>query len=500
MIVIFVLGYACIALEHSLHIDKAAMALALGAIMWVFLAVGKDAAFPFAAAEWAKYSKTFLDAHPGADVPSFIDWLTEVPLVHYLGEVAQILFFLLGAMAVVELIDIHGGFRVITDRIRTRKKIALLWLIGSITFCLSAVLDNLTTSIVMVALLRKLIADKQERWVFAGVIILAANAGGAWSPIGDVTTIMLWVANKFTSAAIIAKTILASVVSIVVPLGILSFFSKGEVRRPDEDSGENGTDATDGTDSHAGAPEPIEATPAQRLLVLTLGLAVLLFVPVFKALTHLPPYLGVLGGLSLLWIVTGFMHKSKVKGNENPLTVNSVLKRIDTPSVLFFLGILMAVNALQSGGQLSALSGVLNDVPLAGDNKYYLITVLIGILSSVVDNVPLVAGAMGMYAGEFPKNHWFWTFLAYCAGTGGSILIIGSAAGVMVMGMLKINFIWYLKRVSTLALVGYLAGAAAYIVQERIFPDRDAVVAPVESEHVAMKWDSAAAAGDHVRK
>ena len=416
MIVVFVIGYICIALEHPLGINKSATALLLGTLMWVFGIV----------------------------------LLPELPhglLLEHLGDVAEILFFLMGAMTIVEIIDVHEGFGMITDRINTTKKVSLLWIIGLLTFVMSAVLDNLTTSIVMVALLRKLIADKKERWFFAGIVILAANAGGAWSPIGDVTTIMLWIGSKISSANIIMHTLLASLVSLIVPLVILSFTMKGNVSRPK---------------SHDVSCHTYRLSQQEKNLIFFLGVGFLLFVPVFKTLTHLPPYLGMLGGLGVLWMVAGFMHKRRPESDCDYLSVNNILKRVDTPSILFFLGILMAVNALQSCGQLGMLSASLDAIPMEEPGKYYVITTIIGILSAIVDNVPLVAGAMGMY--EFPMDHYFWEFLAYAAGTGGSILIIGSAAGVAVMGMEKIDFIWYLKKISWLALLGYLAGCITYIV------------------------------------
>jgi Na+/H+ antiporter NhaD/arsenite permease-like protein len=419
MIVVFVIGYACIALEHPLHINKSATALLLGTCMWV-LGV--------------------------AYLPEAQD-----SLVEHLGEVAEILFFLMGAMTIVEIVDVHEGFRIITDKINTTKKTSLLWIIGLITFFMSAALDNLTTSIVMIALLRKLISDKHDRWFFAGIIILAANAGGAWSPIGDVTTIMLWIAGKVSASHIILTTFLASAVSIVVPMLILSFTMKGNVSRP----------AVDTQSAHR-----VHLSSTERNLIFFLGVGALLFVPIFKTITHLPPYLGMLGGLGILWIVTGFMHKRRSESDLNRLSVNNILSRIDTPSILFFLGILMAVNALQTCGQLGMLSASLDNIPMEEPGKYYLITGIIGVLSSIVDNVPLVAGAMGMY--DFPIDHYFWAFLAYAAGTGGSILIIGSAAGVAVMGMEKIDFIWYLKKISWLALIGYLAGCIVYILQENL--------------------------------
>ncbi|MDR3235635.1 MAG: sodium:proton antiporter NhaD [Prevotellaceae bacterium] len=420
MIVVFVIGYMCIALEHSLHINKSATALFLGTLMWV------------------------LGIHYMPEA--------HVHLAEDLGEVAEILFFLLGAMTIVEIVDVHGGFRIITDKISTTKKSTLLWVIGSLTFFMSAALDNLTTSIVMIALLRKMIDDKHDRWFYAGIVILAANAGGAWSPIGDVTTIMLWIAGKFTSGHIIAVTFLPSAVSLIIPILVLSFVMKGHVSRPKATA-----DA---------AAYSLQITNKERNLVFFLGIGALLFVPVFKMLTHLPPYLGMLGGLAVLWIVTGFIHKGRSDDDIDHLSVNNILTRIDTPSILFFLGILMAVNALQECGHLAMLSASLDKIPLDEPNKYYLITVIIGALSSIVDNVPLVAAAIGMY--DFPTNHYFWEFLAYAAGTGGSILIIGSAAGVAVMGLEKINFIWYLKKISWLAMLGYLAGAGAYILQNKL--------------------------------
>lgn len=423
MIVVFVIGYACIALEHPLGINKTATALLLGTLMWVFLTYMEP---PIA----------YIDHH----------------LLEHLGETAEILFFLLGAMTIVEIVDTHGGFSMITDKINTRKKSTLLWIISILTFFMSAVLDNLTTSIVMVALLRKLIADKHDRWFYAGMVILAANAGGAWSPIGDVTTIMLWVAGKISAGNIIAMAFLPSLLSMLVPLLILSFTMKGNVNRPE---------ASNNSSCHA------DLSTRQKSLVFFMGVGALLFVPVFKTVTHLPPYLGMLGGLGLLWIVTEIMHRRDPKCQIERLTITNILTRIDTPSILFFLGILMAVAALQTGGQLGVLSASLDSIPMEEPNKYYFITVIIGLLSAIVDNVPLVAGAMGMY--NFPMDHYFWEFLAYAAGTGGSILIIGSAAGVAVMGMEKIDFIWYLKKISWLALVGYLVGCLVYILQRAIF-------------------------------
>ncbi len=441
MIVVFVIGYACIALEHPLRVNKSATALLLGTLMWVLFVMGDPASYPV----FSSFQE-YLSTNPAA---SFASWIVPGPLLHHLGEVAEILFFLLGAMTIVEIVDTHEGFRIITDKIQTTKKTTLLWIISILTFFMSAVLDNLTTSIVMVALLRKLIADKNDRWFYAGMVILAANAGGAWSPIGDVTTIMLWIGGKISVGNIILTTFLPSLVSMLIPLIILSFTMKGHVNRPLEQTDSDGK---------------CEITQTQRNVIFFLGVGALLFVPVFKTVTHLPPYLGMLGGLGILWVVTEILHRNRPEHESGRLTVASILRKIDTPSILFFLGILMAVAAMQTCGQLSMLSASLDQIPMEEPNKYYLITTIIGILSSIVDNVPLVAGAMGMY--DFPMDHYFWEFLAYAAGTGGSILIIGSAAGVAVMGMEKIDFIWYLKKISWLALVGYLAGCVVYILQQ----------------------------------
>ncbi len=439
MIILFVIGYTCIALEHPLHINKSATALLLGTLMWVCLVMADPSIMPV-----FPDFQAYLNEHPDS---IFAAWLSHGPLLEHLGEVAEILFFLLGAMTIVELVDTHEGFRIITDKINTRKKTSLLWIISFITFFMSAVLDNLTTSIVMVALLRKLIADKHDRWFYAGMVILAANAGGAWSPIGDVTTIMLWIAGKVSAGNIIVMTFMASLVSMIVPLLILSFSMKGEVKRP-ESHNERGPKIPNG----------------QRNLIFIVGIGALLFVPVFKTITHLPPYLGMLGGLGVLWVITEIIHKKKPENEKGYYSVTAILRKVDTPSILFFLGILMAVAALQTCGHLGMLSASLDTIPMQEPGKYYLITAIIGVLSSIVDNVPLVAGAMGMY--DFPMDHYFWEFLAYAAGTGGSILIIGSAAGVAVMGMEKIDFIWYLKRISLLALIGYLAGCAVFILQK----------------------------------
>ncbi len=435
MILVFILGYAAIALEHPLKVNKSASALFLAVSLWVLLVIGGENILVNPGSLKAYLSHT-------AD-GSFFDWISHHVLIEHLGEISEILFFLLGAMTIVELVDSHEGFRIITDKIKTTRKVKLLWITSVITFFLSAILDNLTTSIVMVALLRKLIADKKERWFFAGMVIVAANSGGAFSPIGDVTTIMLWIGGHVTTVNIIAKTFISSALSMVAPLALLSITMKGTVHRPVYAKKEPGNEST---------------TTAERNTVFFLGVGSLIFVPVFKTLTHLPPYIGILLGLSVLWIVTEIMHKSKNDEHKPRVTVAGVLRRVDTPSVLFFLGILLAVASLQTAGHLELLARSLD----RNVGNLYVINGIIGLLSSIVDNVPLVAGAMGMYGELYVTDHYFWEMLAYCAGTGGSILIIGSAAGVAVMGMEKIDFIWYLKKISIWALIGYLAGAIAY--------------------------------------
>ena len=424
MIIVFVLGYMAIALEHTIKVDKAASALIIGGL------------------GWALYAFSGVDAHH-----------INEHLSHHLVDIAEILFFLLGAMTIVELIDAHEGFSIITDKITTNKRVALLWILSIITFFFSAALDNLTTAIVMAALLTKLIKDKEDLWMFAGMVILSANAGGAWSPIGDITTIMLWIGGQVTAANIITSVFLPSVVCAIVPLIYLTFRLKGDVTRPvNVESKEHYTDPT---------------TPFERNLIFYIGVAGLLFVPVFKTVTHLPPYVGMLLSLGVLWLVTEILHRSKNHEQKAVLSVIGVLKKIDVPTIFFFLGILLAVASLQSAGQLDIVATFL-DKTFNGD--IYIINIIIGLLSSIVDNVPLVAGAMGMYEitpmGDFAVDGKFWEFLAYCAGTGGSVLIIGSAAGVAVMGILKIDFIWYIKNISLLALMGYLAGAATYIFMQ----------------------------------
>ena len=440
MIAIFVIGYLCIALEHPLKINKTAFALFTGVTIWtIYILSGPDI---YNAANFGSGYEAFKLENPGSVHP-FIDYLTTHELIHHLGDIAEILFYLMGAMTVVELIDSYGGFNIITDNIKTTSKVKLLWILSFITFFFSAILDNLTTAIVMVALLRKLLPDKHDRWFFGGMVILAANAGGAWSPIGDVTTIMLWIAGKVSTGSVIFECFVPSLISMVIPLIVVSFVEKGEIdesKRPKDES--------------------VQIVPKwQRNLIFFLGVAALIFVPVFKILTHLKPYMGIMMGLSVLWIVTEILSNTNKDKDMVEYTIAGALTRIDLPSILFFLGILLAVAGLQSAGHLSLLASTLDST---FNGNYYLIDTIIGILSSIIDNVPLVAGAMGMYS--FPMDHMFWVFLAYCAGTGGSLLIIGSAAGVAVMGMEKIDFIWYLKKITPYALLGYLAGAGCYVL------------------------------------
>ena len=450
MIIVFIAGYLAIALEHPIKIDKAASALVIGGLGWALLAMGIFDIIEIntVADKFNHFQDWFEVKYPNKVISEYKFMSYE--LSHHLVDIAEILFFLLAAMTIVELIDAHEGFSIITNKITTNKKVALLWILSFITFFFSAALDNLTTSIVMAALLTKLIKDKEDLWLFAGVIILTANAGGAWSPIGDITTIMLWIGGQVTASNIITSVFLPSVVCALVPLIYLSFKLKGEIDRP-----ENMV-----LTEHKKNP----TTKFERNLIFYLGVCGLLFVPIFKTITHLPPYVGILLSLGVLWITTEIIHKSKNDEQKSALSVIGVLKKVDVPTIFFFLGILLAVASLQSAGQLDIVATYL-DKQFNGD--IYVINMIIGLLSSIVDNVPLVAGAMGMYeieaVGDFAVDGVFWEFLAYCAGTGGSVLIIGSAAGVAIMGILKIDFIWYLKNISFLALLGYMAGAATYI-------------------------------------
>lgn len=421
IIVIFILGYIAIVTEHSIKINKAASALITGVLCWTV------------------YILFSQDYH-----------LVSEELTRHLGELSGILFFLLGAMTIVELIDAHDGFDIITTRIIQTDKRKLLWTVAFITFFMSAILDNLTTTIVVISLLRKLIRDDKDRLFFAGLVVVAANAGGAWSPIGDVTTTMLWIGGQITASNIIIKLILPSLMCIIIPLFYLSFKLKGNIERPTAVE----TSSNDEKLSHR-----------NKSIIFFSGVLILVLVPVFKTVTHLPPFMGILIGLGILWIVTEIMHGKKNEEDKHSLSVTYALRKIDTPSILFFLGILMSIAALQSIGTLTQLAHWMT-ATFQNDN---IIVISIGLLSSVIDNVPLVAAAQGMYDfNQYPPDQYFWEFLAYCTGTGGSALIIGSAAGVAAMGMEKISFMWYLRNISLLALLGYFAGVITYIVQDFI--------------------------------
>jgi len=418
IVTIFILAYAAIALEHPIRINKSASALIGAGLLWTVyaLAVGDTA-------------------------------LVEEQLGHSLIETAQIVFFLMGAMTIVEVIDAHNGFEVITSRIRTTQLASLMWLIGAVTFFLSSILDNLTTTIVMISLVQKLLDRHDDRLFFACIVVIAANAGGAWSPIGDVTTTMLWIGGQITTLAIIEGVFLASLVNMLVPLLVVSWMIRGRlvIAPPAVNAG---------TDRHA--------TEFERNLMFWMGLGILVAVPVFKTVTHLPPYVGILFGLGLLWLVGDLVHRDKDEDTRKPLSLVHALSRIDLGSLVFFIGILLAVATLQHTGLLASLAQWLD----ATVGRLDVIIVLIGLVSAVVDNVPIVAAAMGMYSLEqYPADSFLWEFLAYAAGTGGSILIIGSAAGVAAMGLERIHFFWYVKRISALALLGYVAGAGVYLVQ-----------------------------------
>ena len=431
IISIFIVGYLCIVFEHNLKVNKAPIALFMCVACWTCYFLGVE-----------YFVSPSVDAHDAA----------HSSLLHHLSEACEILFFLMSAMTIVEIIDSNGGFNFVRSKLLTRNKRVLLWRVALITFFLSALLDNLTTSIVMVMVLRKLVTDTKERMIYASLIILAANAGGAFSPIGDVTTIMLWIRNLVSTEGILLSLFIPSIVSIVVPTFLLQYSLRGELPLTKAVAEEQEADAF---------------SQRERTTVFVVGLAGLVFVPVFKMLTGLPPYMGALLALSVLWTVTElFFRRSRNKHVSSKQRVASILSRIDMTTILFFLGILMTVATLQEIGALADFGTWLNTV--ARGNQY-LITGIIGIASSVVDNVPLVAGCMGMYdptmGGDFVQDGIFWQLLAYCAGVGGSMLIIGSAAGVVVMGLEKISFGWYLRTISGVALLGYLAGLLAYYLQ-----------------------------------
>ncbi len=421
MIVIFVIAYAAIALEHPLKINKSASALVGAGLLWTIYALGTS------------------DHHV---------------ITHQLGEslmgTAQIAFFLMGAMTIVEVVDAHNGFEVITKRIRATQLSSLMWLVGFVTFFLSAILDNLTTTIVMISLMRKILAKHDDRLFFAGIIVIAANAGGAWTPIGDVTTTMLWIGGQVTSLNIMESVFLPSIVCLLVPLGVTAYALRGQpVVSPE----------------HIETDHGLKTSEFEKNVMFCLGLGILVAVPVFKTVTHLPPFLGILFGLGILWLVGDLIHRKKEDEFKQHLTLAHALSRIDMSSLVFFVGILLAVATLEHTHILSDLAKSLDQ----SIGRLDVIVIVIGMVSAIVDNVPLVAAAMGMYdLKTYPTDHFLWEFLAYCAGTGGSILIIGSAAGVAAMGLEKIHFFWYVKKISGLALIGYLAGAGVYILQFKL--------------------------------
>jgi Na+/H+ antiporter NhaD/arsenite permease-like protein len=450
IIVVFIIGYFFIALEHKVNINKTASALLTGILCWtLFILSGPTESL--LSSESFGHTMKLIQVEVGDEKfaalstqERFLEFVIH-ELGHHLNAISQIIFFLLGAMTIVELVDAHHGFRFITDRISTKNPKTLLWVICLVTFFLSSVLDNLTTAIVMVSLIRKLIPDKQMRMFFAGMIIIAANAGGAWTPIGDVTTTMLWIGGQISTFGIMKSLFVPSIICLLVPLLFLNFTLKGELgHKP-------------GDQQHAH-----ESVSGGRLM-LFLGIGALISVPIFKTYTHLPPYMGMLFGLGILWVTSELIHPDLDEADRKKYSAAGALMRIDVPSVLFFLGILLAVAALESMMVLQSFAESLSTI--FGDNR--IIVTLIGLLSAIVDNVPLVAASMGMYSMEtYPMDHMIWEYLAYCAGTGGSILIIGSAAGVAVMGMEKIDFIWYTRKISLIALLGYLAGCGAYLLQE----------------------------------
>lgn len=425
IVIFFILGYLCIALESVLKINKAVPALLMCVVCWTLYACGA--------------------------APDDVD--TSSRLLHHLGETCEILFFLMGAMTIVEIVDANGGFYFVQDVLSTRSKRALLWRITFMTFILSAILDNLTTSIVMVMVLRKLAADPKDRMLFGGMIIIAANAGGAFSPIGDVTTIMLWIKGMISTGGVISQLLAPSLIAVVVSALCTSLYLKGELQAPERNVA------------------PGQANNPDRMLILCVGVGGLVFVPIFRMLTGLAPFMGILLALGVLWLVSEYRcNRHALFCESSHLKVTTLLSRIDMATILFFLGILLAVATLQETGVLSAFGKWLNE---ASDGNHYLVTGIIGVVSSIVDNVPLVAGCMDMYpiaaSGDFGVDGLFWQLLAYCAGVGGSMLIIGSAAGVVVMGLEKISFGWYLRRFTWIAFVGYMSGIGVYAIEHMLF-------------------------------
>jgi Na+/H+ antiporter NhaD/arsenite permease-like protein len=435
IVALFVAGYLCIALESFTKINKAAIALLMCVGCWTLLMAGPAAYYPEVAEG------------------SIVHHIAEV-IEHHLGDAGGTLFFLMGAMTIVEIVDSNGGFNFVRDTIKTRSKRKLLWRVAFITFFLSAILDNLTTSIVMIMVLRKLVQSREERLIYAALVVIAANSGGAFSPIGDVTTIMLWIKGVITTQGVLTEIFIPSLVSMVIPAFIMQYTLEGKFPK----------------EQNLPKAEVSQFTKTQRDIIFWLGVGGLVFVPIFKTLTHLPPFMGILLVLGVLWTVTEIFHHNTSEDDTMAKRVSDLLSRIDLSTIMFFLGILMAVAVLQEVGVLTMLGEGLNE---AFSGNYYLINGIIGVLSSIVDNVPLVAGCMGMYPvasdGAMAVDGIFWQLLAYCAGVGGSMLIIGSAAGVVVMGLEKITFGWYMKKITWIAFVGYLAGILVYWVQRIIF-------------------------------
>ena len=444
IVVVFIMGYLCIALESLTKVNKAPVALLMCVACWTLFMVNPSEFVLPGMPELTGNAAGIL-AHVGES------------LREHLGETAETLFFLMGAMTIVEVVDTNGGFNFVRDSIQTHSKRGLLWRIAFMTFFLSAILDNLTTSIVMIMVLRKLVADKQDRMVYAALVIIAANSGGAFSPIGDVTTIMLWIAGSITTVGVITEILVPSLVSMFVPAFIMQYMLKGELPAMPKSAEDSA----------------LTFTRTQRRIIFFLGVGGLMFVPIFRYLTDLPPYMGILLVLGVLWTATEIFHRRMHMGEDSmSARVIALLRKIDMGTILFFLGILMAVGCLAEIGVLTAMGRGLDSV--SGGN-HYLVTGIIGVLSSIVDNVPLVAGCMGMYpiapTGDMAVDGIFWQLLAYCAGVGGSMLIIGSAAGVVVMGLEKITFGWYMKRITWVAFVGYLAGILVYWVERTLFFD-----------------------------
>lgn len=438
IVVAFVLGYACIATESLLKVNKAAIALLMFVACWTL--------YMFDPMQYL----TAIHGYTG-DLSGMAAAVTSI-IQEHLGDTSTTLFFLMGAMTIVEVVDQNGGFNWVRKVMKTKSKRALLWRIAFLTFILSAILDNLTTSIVMIMILRKLVTERNDRLIYASLVIIAANSGGAFSPIGDVTTIMLWNKGLITAVGVISEILVPSLVSMVIPAFILQYHLKGELHMPE---------VKESAETSAG-----DLTERQRKAVFWIGVGGLMFVPVFKSITHLPPFVGILLVLGVLWTTTELFYSHLQHGHDTEGTqkrVTNLLSRVDMSTILFFLGILMAVSCLAEVGVLTAMGDGLNTI---FEGNHYLVTGIIGVLSSIVDNVPLVAGCMGMYpvaaAGDMAVDGIFWQLLAYCAGVGGSMLIIGSAAGVVVMGLEKITFGWYMKRITWIAFVGYLAGIVSY--------------------------------------